>query len=183
MVDQSKEYSHSKSVNFIRRYNLALINLILSVFCTFVLPTLLHVRGVQSKLHELCVLRFTLHLGRAIGVRWPKFVIHHRQDLSVFIGGSRVGMPGTCSPLCGPNSFIFAYIFGEKHPCQRSMPPYGKSWIRHWYWYWCVLLFKAHDDISQYIMCHYILLGKTTHCMVRLHRQSVCKGIRYLWDE
>ena len=45
----------------------------------------------------------------------------------------------TPSPM-GPNSFIFAYIFTKKHPCQRSTPPqwvhaapYGKSWIRQWY--------------------------------------------------
>ena len=29
-------------------------------------------------------------------------------------------------PPTGPNSFIFAYYFTEKHPCQRSMPP--PSW-------------------------------------------------------
>ena len=34
-------------------------------------------------------------------------------------------MPGTC-PHIGPNSFIFTYIFGEKHPHRRStLPPTG----------------------------------------------------------
>ena len=38
------------------------------------------------------------------------------------IGGSRGGVPGTRSPM-GPNSFVFAYIFTEKHPCRWSTPP------------------------------------------------------------
>ena len=38
------------------------------------------------------------------------------------IGRSRGGMPGTRPPM-GPNSFIFAYIFAEKHPHQRSTSP------------------------------------------------------------
>ena len=40
-------------------------------------------------------------------------------------------------PPAGPNYFVFTYIFTEKHPRWRSMPPktgprppYGKSWIR-----------------------------------------------------
>ena len=32
------------------------------------------------------------------------------------------GVPGTRPPM-GPNSFVFAYIFTEKCPRQRSMPP------------------------------------------------------------
>ena len=39
-------------------------------------------------------------------------------------------------PLMVPNSFVFAHIFTEKHPCWRSTPPlnesttpYRKSWI------------------------------------------------------
>ena len=51
------------------------------------------------------------------------------------LGGGRAGRT---PPPMGPNSFVFAYIFTEKCPYQRSMPlltsarpPYGKSWIRH----------------------------------------------------
>ena len=40
------------------------------------------------------------------------------------------GVSGAHPPM-GPNSFIFAYIFTEKHPHRRSTPPYGKSWIHH----------------------------------------------------
>ena len=42
----------------------------------------------------------------------------------------------TPSPM-GPNSFVFAYIFTEKHPHRRSTPPngctppYRNSWIHH----------------------------------------------------
>ena len=32
------------------------------------------------------------------------------------------GVLGAHPPM-GPNSFIFAYIFTEKHLCRRSMPP------------------------------------------------------------
>ena len=32
------------------------------------------------------------------------------------------GCAGHMPPPMGPNSFIFAYIFTKKHPCQRSMP-------------------------------------------------------------
>ena len=48
------------------------------------------------------------------------------------------GRAGRTPPPMGPNSFIFANIFTEKCPCQRSTPPlmgahppYGKSWICH----------------------------------------------------
>ena len=37
------------------------------------------------------------------------------------IGGSR-GVPGV-RPSTEPNSFIFVYIFAEKHPRRRSIPP------------------------------------------------------------
>ena len=58
---------------------------------------------------------------------------------TVAIGRSR-GRAGRTPPPTGPNSFIFAHIFAEKHPRQRSTPPpqigprhpYGKSWIRYW---------------------------------------------------
>ena len=33
-------------------------------------------------------------------------------------------MPDACPPS-GPNSFVSAYIFTEKHPCRRSTPPHG----------------------------------------------------------
>ena len=42
------------------------------------------------------------------------------------------------APPTGSNSFVFAYVFTEKHPRQRLAPPNGsetpngKSWIRHW---------------------------------------------------
>ena len=32
------------------------------------------------------------------------------------------GVPGACPPT-GPNSFVLAYIFAEKHLCQRFTPP------------------------------------------------------------
>ena len=37
------------------------------------------------------------------------------------IGGSRGCV--WCTPPMGPNSFIFAYIFTKKCPCQRSTTP------------------------------------------------------------
>ena len=37
------------------------------------------------------------------------------------------GMLGARPPM-GPNSFVFAHIFAEKHPNRRSTA--GKSWIR-----------------------------------------------------
>ena len=37
------------------------------------------------------------------------------------LGGG--GCAGRTPPPMGPNSFIFAYIFTEKHPCRRSTPP------------------------------------------------------------
>ena len=33
------------------------------------------------------------------------------------------GVSGARPPPTGPNSFIFAYIFAEKHLCRRSMHP------------------------------------------------------------
>ena len=36
------------------------------------------------------------------------------------------GMPGTRSPPTGPNSFIFPYIFAEKHQRQGSTYPLWK---------------------------------------------------------
>ena len=30
---------------------------------------------------------------------------------------------GACPPPTGPNSFIFIYVFTEKHLCQRLVPP------------------------------------------------------------
>ena len=45
-----------------------------------------------------------------------------RTNWNLTIGGSR----GACrahAPPTGPNSFVFAYIFAEKHPRQRSTPP------------------------------------------------------------
>ena len=87
------------------------------------------------------------------------FVLFHtsiaQTFFTPFIGRSRGGMPGTCSPM-GPNSFIFAYIFTKKHPHQRSMhppngctPPYGKSWIHHCLLYcFTPLLFKRFSHLS-----------------------------------
>ena len=45
------------------------------------------------------------------------------------------------APPTGPNSFIFTYVFTEKHLCRRLVspptrvgaPPNRKSWIRPWY--------------------------------------------------
>ena len=39
-------------------------------------------------------------------------------------GSGGGGMLGTCPPV-GPNSFVFAYIFVEKHPHQGSTPHNG----------------------------------------------------------
>ena len=39
-----------------------------------------------------------------------------------FIGGSR-GRRRRAPPQTGSNSFVFAYVFAEKHPRQRSAPP------------------------------------------------------------
>ena len=41
---------------------------------------------------------------------------------TISIGGSRGACP-VHAPPTGPNSFVFTYIFAEKHPCRRSMPP------------------------------------------------------------
>ena len=45
---------------------------------------------------------------------------------SLIIGGSGGRRVRRTPPPMGPNSFIFAYIFTEKHLCQRSMPP---QWV------------------------------------------------------
>ena len=58
---------------------------------------------------------------------------NHKLSLADLAGGGRHAM--------GPNSFIFAYIFTEKHLRRRSTTPlmgacpphhYGKSWICYW---------------------------------------------------
>ena len=54
--------------------------------------------------------------------------------LGLYIGGSRGAPPARAPPLpTGSNSFVFAYVFAEKHPHWRLAPPNGKSWIRHCY--------------------------------------------------
>ena len=69
--------------------------------------------------------------------------------LTQVIGGSEGGVPGARPPM-GPNSFIFAHIFTEKCPRQRSTPPqwvhgppYGTSWIRHCMFF---LLYRTTDS-------------------------------------
>ena len=48
------------------------------------------------------------------------------------------GAPGTCAPPGGPNSFIFmqfsAKIWKIIAILGVGAPPWGKSWIRHWFW-------------------------------------------------
>ena len=58
----------------------------------------------------------------------------------VFIGGSRGGGHAGCTPPHGTQFFHFYIHFCQKVPMLEvhvppngSTPPYGKSWIRHWY--------------------------------------------------
>ena len=86
-------------------------------------------------------IRYIESWWRSSDYKWYKLMLSTRD---VFfprwnedsIGGSGGGGGGgggswAHAPM-GPNSFIFAYIFIEKRPRRRTMPPYRKSWISHW---------------------------------------------------
>ena len=101
-----------------------------------------------------------------------------RFRLYINIGGSRWGACRAHTPPMGPNSFIFAYIFTEKHLCWRStppppngcMPPYGKSWICH-----CINIYNLPSNVT---VLHFMYLPWIKHMK---HKTDFCQILEYYY--
>ena len=70
---------------------------------------------------------------------WPLFSVEGLALIKLIKPLADLGGAASAPPPTGFNSFIFAYIFAEKYPRRRlvppsnglATPPNGKSWIRH----------------------------------------------------
>ena len=67
----------------------------------------------------------------------------------VSIGGSRGGREGRTPPPGRPNSFDFMQFSGKfgvfTPPLEGSRPPSGKSWIRHWWTKYTLMVLTMAD--------------------------------------
>ena len=91
---------------------------------------------------------------------------------SFIIGGSRGGRARRTPPHMEPNSFVFAYIFTEKCPRQRSMPPLtgarpptGNPGSATVYYYDCIaIVFKnASNLLPMVVLSNHYKLERLGH--------------------
>ena len=75
----------------------------------------------EPKLCEIIKILQTSFLSNVCRSDWRSILV---QDINYFtmIHWRIQGAPPACTPTTGSNSFIFTYIFAEKHPRRRSAP-------------------------------------------------------------
>ena len=75
---------------------------------------------IEDKIYKFCMRRYGIIFSFC-----DSNGLYHKYLTSADLGGVLGARPPP-HPT-GPNSFVFTYIFGKKHPRRRSTPPYGKS--------------------------------------------------------
>ena len=94
----------------------------------------------------------------------------------IYIGGSKGGRQGRAPPPGGPNSFIFMQFSANNWKIIAFLgvgaPPWGKSWIRHWYIYIRYILYILLYIYYIYIYYIYIYLYIYIYVLLRLRMQN-----------